>query len=83
MLHATLDELRLRRFGDFTPPESRADLDQRWIAFLRAGVQDANFTLMLADGTKLEITQRGVANFLPGRHLWLLEPLRPETGTAA
>jgi len=83
MLHLTLDELRLRRFGDFTPPESRADLDQRWIEFLRAGVQGANFTLMLADGTKLEITQRGVANFLPGRHLWLLEPLRPETATAA
>lgn len=41
MLHLTLDELRLRRFGNFTPPESRADLDQGWIEFLRAGVQDA------------------------------------------
>jgi hypothetical protein len=38
---------------------------------------------MLADGTKLEITQRGVANLLPGRHLWLLEPLRHQNATAA
>jgi putative two-component system response regulator len=83
MLHITLDELRLRRIGDFTPPETRADLDERWTGFLRGGLQDANFTLMMADGTKLEITQRGVANFLPGRHLWLLEPLHHENVTAA
>jgi putative two-component system response regulator len=78
MLRVTLDELRSRRVGDFTPPESRDDLDQRWLEFLRGGIQDTHFTLTLGDGSMLEVTQRGVANFLPGRHLWLLEPLRHE-----
>lgn len=82
MLHVTLDELRLRRIGDFTPAESAAQRDERWIEFLRTGLQDTKFTLMLTDGTTLQISQRGVANFLPGRHLWLLAPAGRENAAA-
>lgn len=74
MLGVTLDQLRLRRIDDFTPPQNRAGLNEAWTEFLRAGVQAANFELSLANGATLEISYRGVANFLPGRHLSLMEP---------
>jgi len=81
LLGVTLDELRLRRIDDFIAPETRDQVEQQWIAFLQAGVQSANFVLNLAEGRTLEISCRGVANFLPGRHLSLMEE-RPLSAVA-
>jgi len=70
------DQLRGKRIDDFAVPEVRGQLDELWDAFMRAGTQTADFDLMLADGTRLSVTHRGVAHLLPGRHLSLLEPAR-------
>jgi PAS domain S-box-containing protein len=69
-----LDEAEVVRLrvDDLTPPENRANLDALWEAFLRDGVQEGTFELMMPDGARLEVEYSATANVEPGLHLSIL-----------
>jgi PAS domain S-box-containing protein len=68
---AEADVLRMR-IDDLTPPENRSNLDALWEAFLRDGVQEGNFALMMPDGAMVEVEYSATANVEPGLHLSIL-----------
>jgi DNA-binding CsgD family transcriptional regulator len=63
--------LRLR-VDDLTPAENRSDMDALWDAFLKDGVQEGTFELMMPDGARLEVEYSATANVEPGLHLSIL-----------
>ncbi|HJS94111.1 MAG TPA: LuxR C-terminal-related transcriptional regulator [Solirubrobacteraceae bacterium] len=65
------DVVRLR-IDDLTPPEARENMDALWEAFLRAGVQEGTFELMMPDGARIEVEYSATANVEPGLHLSIL-----------
>ena len=65
------DVLRLR-VDDLTPPENRSHVEPLWRAFIREGVQQGTFELMMPDGQRLEVEYSATANVEPGRHLSIL-----------
>lgn len=65
------DVVRLR-VDDLTPTENRSHMDALWAAFLREGVQEGTFELMMPDGTRLEVEYSATANVEPGLHLSIL-----------
>lgn len=65
------DVLRMR-IDDLTPPENRSNLDVLWEAFLRDGVQEGTFELMMPDGAMLEVEYSATANVEPGLHVSIL-----------
>jgi putative two-component system response regulator len=75
LLGVSLDELCQMRIDDFAPLDARPQMDMTWKQFMQDGVQNAEFALLLPGGSTLDISYRGMAHFLPGRHLSLIEPL--------
>jgi DNA-binding CsgD family transcriptional regulator len=65
------DVLRLR-IDDLTPPPNRSGIEALWAAFLREGVQEGTFELMMPDGARLEVEYSATANVEPGLHLSIL-----------
>jgi DNA-binding CsgD family transcriptional regulator len=65
------DVLRLR-VDDLTPPENRSQVAELWRAFIRDGVQQGIFELMMPDGQLLQVEYSATANVEPGRHLSIL-----------
>ncbi|MBV9606900.1 MAG: PAS and helix-turn-helix domain-containing protein [Solirubrobacterales bacterium] len=65
------DVLRLR-IDDLTPSANRSAIDALWEAFLRDGVQEGTFELMMPDGARLEVEYSATANVEPGLHLSIL-----------
>jgi DNA-binding CsgD family transcriptional regulator len=65
------DVLRLR-VDDLTPPENRSDMDALWEAFLRDGVQEGTFELLMPDGGRVEVEYSATTNVEPGLHLSVL-----------
>jgi DNA-binding CsgD family transcriptional regulator len=59
------------RVDDLTPPELRGDLEELWEAFVREGVQNGTFELLMPDGPRLRVDYSATANVEPGRHLSL------------
>lgn len=68
---AEADVTRLR-IDDLTPPENRPNLDALWAAFLRDGVQEGTFELMMPDRARLEVEYSATTNVEPGLHLSIL-----------
>jgi DNA-binding CsgD family transcriptional regulator len=68
---AEADVVRLR-IDDLTPPENRGNMDALWEAFLRDGVQEGTFELMMPDGARIEVEYSATANVEPGLHLSIL-----------
>jgi DNA-binding CsgD family transcriptional regulator len=65
------DVLQLR-IDDLTPPENRSQVEPLWRAFIREGVQQGTFELMMPDGARLQVEYSATANVEPGRHLSIL-----------
>ena len=65
------DVLRLR-VDDLTPPESRSHVEPLWRAFIREGVQQGTFELMMPDGQRVRVEYSATANVEPSRHLSIL-----------
>jgi PAS domain S-box-containing protein len=63
--------LRLR-VDDLTPPEHRAQVEALWRAFIRDGVQEGTFELLMPDGARLEVEYSATAYVEPHRHLSIL-----------
>lgn len=60
------------RIDDLTPPENRSAVETLWAAFLRDGVQEGTFELLMPDGAMLEVEYSATANVEPGLHLSIL-----------
>jgi DNA-binding CsgD family transcriptional regulator len=65
------DVVRLR-IDDLTPPENRSEMDALWDAFLKDGVREGIFELMMPDGARLAVEYSATANVEPGLHLSIL-----------
>ncbi len=60
------------RIEDFTPPELRDHVEPMWEAFIRDGVQEGTFELMMPDGGRVAVDYSATANVEPGAHLSIL-----------
>jgi DNA-binding CsgD family transcriptional regulator len=65
------DVLRLR-VDDLTPPEHRVHVETLWRAFIRDGVQEGTFELLMPDGARLQVQYSATAYVEPRRHLSIL-----------
>jgi DNA-binding CsgD family transcriptional regulator len=65
------DVLRLR-IDDLTPAPNRSQVDPLWRAFIRDGVQQGTFELMMPDGGRVTVEYSATANIEPGQHLSIL-----------
>lgn len=71
LLGVTLDEIRRARAHDFTLLKG-ADNEGGWRAFLDAGKLEGTMQLRRADGARIDVEFRAIANVIPGRHLSVL-----------
>jgi DNA-binding CsgD family transcriptional regulator len=71
--------LRLR-IDDLTPAEGRSQIEALWTAFMREGVQQGAFMLMMPDGARVQVEYSATANVEPGLHLSIL--MFPASGRA-
>lgn len=65
-------EILKLRIDDMTPTENRSGLDHLWQGFIREGVQQGSFELLMPDGGRLMVDYSATANVEPGRHLSIL-----------
>jgi DNA-binding CsgD family transcriptional regulator len=87
LLRLPEEEVVRLQIDDLTPPEQRSIVDSLWQEFLREGVQEGTFDLMMPDGAQVRVDYSATANVDPGRHLSILmfppgsgqEPSDPRT----
>jgi DNA-binding CsgD family transcriptional regulator len=72
LLRLSEDEVRRLRIDDVTPVEQREHVPELWEAFLRDGVQEGTFHLLMPDGGRVAVDYSATANVEPGRHLSIL-----------
>ena len=66
------DDLIGRWLGDFTPPERRGRAAAALGEGAGRGRPPRHGRLARADGSEREVEYHATANFLPGRHLWMV-----------
>ena len=66
------EQLVGRRIDDFTPPEMRKMLEDRWASFLLAGYEEGEHELLRDDGSRVAVELTSTARVAPGRHLSIL-----------
>lgn len=79
LLRLPEEAVRKLRIEDLTPPESRSEVESLWSGFIRAGVQEGTFELMMPDGPRVHVEYSATANVEPGLHLSIL--MFPPSGT--
>jgi PAS domain S-box-containing protein len=72
LLRLPEEEVLGLRIEDLTPPESRGQVEVLWSGFLRDGVQQGTFELLMPDGARVAVEYSATANVAPGRHLSIL-----------
>jgi PAS domain S-box-containing protein len=72
LLRLAEDQALRLRVDDLTPPENRPQVEPLWKAFIREGVQQGTFELMMPDGQRVRVQYSATANVEPGRHLSIL-----------
>ena len=60
---------------DITPSEQRGRAREMWGEFVAAGHQAGEYQVETGDGRVISVMYEAVANFRPGLHLSLLQPL--------
>jgi PAS domain S-box-containing protein len=70
----SLEEIRGRRFGDFTAPEDRSALLDGWSKMMERGSVNGRTFVTFKDGIGLSLLYAGFANALPGEHLIVFVP---------
>lgn len=70
-------ELQALSVWDLTRPQTAADADVLWRAFLQQREQTGEYELLLRDGTSARMQYAARANVLPGLHLSLMTPDTP------
>lgn len=72
LLRLPEEDIKQLRIDDLTPPEHRANAEALWDAFMREGMQEGTFELMMPDGARLAVDYSATANVEPGQHLSIL-----------
>ena len=72
LLRLPEDRVLELRVEDLTPPEARSQVETLWRTFIRDGVQQGAFVLMMPDGGRVEVEYSATANVEPGLHLSIL-----------
>jgi DNA-binding CsgD family transcriptional regulator len=72
LLRLPEEEVLRLTIDDLTPPENRSQVEPLWRAFIRDGVQQGIFELMMPDGARLQVEYSATADIEPGRHLSIL-----------
>lgn len=89
LLRLSRHDVLERSIDDLTPPDLRAGLADRWAGFLADGSESGTHPLLTPDGAVLVLEYSATANFLPGRHLWVIlttpgaESVRDDGGAPA
>lgn len=73
-LRRTLDEMGRLSVDDFLLRGRAASLDSAWQILLRAGTVTGSSPLRAPDGSVIPVDYWGVANLLPGKHLFAWMP---------
>src|SRR5947209_20447689 len=60
------------RIDDLTAAENREHVEALWDGFVRDGVQEGTFELLMPDGAQVAVDYSATANVEPGRHLSIL-----------
>jgi PAS domain S-box-containing protein len=68
-----------RRLDDFTIPEFKPVISERWSAFLEQGQQRGTIPLVDAHGTPREVEYIAKENVLPARHVLVLSDRAPKS----
>ncbi len=74
MARSTLAELRGLRIDDLTPPHELPTLESIWARLMETGCVAGPRTLPGRNGSPLKIVYWGLAEALPGRHLFAYAP---------
>ena len=74
LLGVAREEIPWRTIDDFTPPNQRERLAQRWAAFLASGEAEGWYQLCVPDRGPLPVEFSATANILPSRHLSVFIP---------
>jgi PAS domain S-box-containing protein len=69
------EELLQLTVWDVTPGPNREPGLELWRAFIAAGQQSGEYTVLRKDGTTVEVEYRAVANIVPGLHLSVLRDI--------
>jgi DNA-binding CsgD family transcriptional regulator len=72
LLRLPEEEVLRLRIDDLTPPEHQGEVEFLWEQFIREGVQQGTFELVMPDGARLEVDYSATANVEPGYHLSVL-----------
>ncbi len=72
LLRLPEEEVLGLRIEELTPPELREHVEPMWEAFIREGVQEGTFELMMPDGGRVAVDYSATANVEPGAHLSIL-----------
>ncbi|HEX5712996.1 MAG TPA: LuxR C-terminal-related transcriptional regulator [Solirubrobacterales bacterium] len=80
LLGIAREEIPWRTMDDFTPPEERKTLEEKWAAFLSAGGAEGWYQLYVPDRGSVPVEFSATANVLPARHLSVFIPA---AGTSA
>jgi DNA-binding CsgD family transcriptional regulator len=71
LLRLPEEEVLRLRIDDLTPPQNRSQVEPMW-RFIRDGVQQGTFELMMPDGGLVAVQYSATANIEPGQHLSIL-----------
>lgn len=69
------DELLRLHLWDLMPALDRSVVQEFWQAFMNAGQQSGEYTLIQKDGNSVEAEYRAVAHIMPGQHLSVLRDI--------
>jgi formate hydrogenlyase transcriptional activator len=72
-----------RSLDDFTDPDFKPQISQRWNEFLEQGEQQGTIPLFGADGNPREVEYLAKGNVLPVRHLLVLRDKAPKRSVPA
>jgi DNA-binding NarL/FixJ family response regulator len=75
-LRRTLPEFQAFRADDLVPREHLAELEEMWQTLLAEGRAAGTVHIRLPDGIPMDVDYCGVANLLPGSHLFVFMPTR-------
>ena len=76
MFGLPMNDLANLHVDDLMPEVSRVDAPRRWDKFVSAGERRGEIELLRSDGALVATEYTAVANFVPGRHIFVLRDIR-------
>ena len=82
LLNRSRDQLVGHHLSTVVAPGRQAEVDLQWRAFIRDGIQQGVFEIVLPDGSTRVVQFNARANFAPGLHCSFLSPANRDSGAA-